>query len=172
MMNRPKWIRFVLATAVAACSNMAFAQDDPGKAVIGRVNVTVYYATNGDPKVAGAKAATVGQETQKRLRGEDRLRFKNYRALGQDVQPLLRSYESWAQPLKPSDEVLVRFEARSQPTREATGLNLELWLSRKKILKTDARLEGKRPLFVLGPEWRGGRLIIAVALAPKEKPDS
>ncbi|HEX7261956.1 MAG TPA: hypothetical protein VF258_09085, partial [Luteolibacter sp.] len=150
----------------------AFSQDDPGKAVIGRVNVTVYYATNGDPKVAGAKAATVGQETQKRLRGEERLRFKNYRALGQDVQPLLRSYESWAQPLKPSEEVLVRFEARSQPTREATGLNLELWLSRKKILKTDARLEGKRPLFVLGPEWRGGRLIIAVALAPKEKPES
>lgn len=172
MMNCRKWIRLGLAAAVAACSNVAFSQDDPGKAVIGRVNVTVYYATNGDPKVAGAKAATVGQETQKRLRGEERLRFKNYRALGQDVQPLLRSYESWAQPLKPSDEVLVRFEARSMPTKEATGLNLELWLSRKKILKTDARLEGKRPLFILGPEWRGGRLIIAVALAPKEKTDS
>jgi hypothetical protein len=51
-------------------------------------------------------------------------------------------------------------------------LDVELWLSRKKILKTDARLEGKRPLYILGPEWRGGRLIIAVALAPKPKPGS
>src|SRR5688572_11769415 len=171
MMNRRKWIHAAVLAA-AVFSNNALSQEDPGKAVIGQVSVTVYYATNGDPKVAGAKAATVGQETQKRLRDEERLRFKSYRALGQDVQPLLRSYESWAQPLKPSDEVLVRFEARSMPTSESTGLDLGLWLSRKKILKTDARLEGKRPLFVLGPEWRGGRLIVAVALAPKGKPDS
>ncbi len=156
--------------AVAAVfSNIAVGQDDPGKTNMGRVAVTVYYATDGDPKVAGAKAAATSQETAKRLRGEERLRFKNYRTLGQDVQPLLRSYESWAQPLKPSDEILVRFEARSRPTAQATGLNLELWLSRKKVLKMDAQLEGKKPLFVLGPEWRGGRLIIAVALAPKEK---
>jgi hypothetical protein len=51
-------------------------------------------------------------------------------------------------------------------------LDLELWLSRKKILKMDARLEGNRPLFVLGPEWRGGRLIIGVALAPQKIPGS
>lgn len=153
---------------LAAFSNIAIAQEDPGKANMGQVAVSVYYATNGDPKVAGAKAAAVSQETAKRLRGEERLRFKNYRVLGKDVQPLLRSYESWAQPLKPSDEILVRFEARSRPTAQATGLDLELWLSRKKVLKMDARLEGNRPLLVLGPEWRGGRLIIAVALAPKE----
>ena len=158
-----------MLTLAALCSNVGIAQDDPGKTNMGRVAVTVYYATDGDPKVAGAKAAQISQDTAKRLRGEERLRFKNYRALGQDVQPLLRSYENWAQPLKPSDEILVRFEARSRPTAQSTGLNLELWLSRKKVLKMDAQLEGKKPLFVLGPEWRGGRLIIAVALAPKEK---
>lgn len=171
-MNRRDWIRAGVAAGLLAYTQSAFSQEDPGRTPIGRISVTVYYATNGDPKVAGAKAATVSEETQGRLRGEDRLRFANYRFLGQDVQPLLRSYESWAQPLKPSDEILVKFEARSQPTDEFTGLNVELWLSRKKILKTDARLEGKRPLFILGPEWRGGRLIIAVALASKEKPES
>lgn len=165
MMNRRQWLG---AAMVAVVSNIACGQEDPGKANMGRVAVTVYFATDGDPKVAGAKAAAVSQETVKRLRGEERLRFKNYRLLGRDVQPLLKSYESWAQPLKPSDEILVRFEARSQPTAQATGLDLQLWLGRKKVLKMDARLEGDRPLFVLGPEWRGGRLIIAVALAPKE----
>lgn len=170
MMIRREWLR--LAAAVMLCSNIGFSQEDPGKTNIGWVGVTVYHATDGDPKVAGTRTAAVTQEIEKRLRGEERLRFKNYRLLGQDVQPLLRSYESWAQPLKPSDEVLVRFEARSQPTRQATGLDLELWLSRKKILKTDARLEGNRPLFILGPEWRGGRLIIGVALAPQKNPGS
>lgn len=148
------------------------AQEDPGKSVLGRVSVTVIYATNADPKAAGKKVAPVSKETEKRLRSEEKLRFKYYLALGQDVQPLLRSYESWAQPMKPSDEILVKFEARSLPTEQMMKLDLELWLSRKKILKTDARLEGNKPLFVLGPEWRSGRLIIAVALAPKVKPRS
>jgi len=148
------------------------AQEDPGKAMLGEVNVTVYYATDGDPAAAGARAAEVSSDTQSRFRSQPQLGFKNYRAIGQDIQPVLRSYESWAQPLKPSDEILIKFEARSAPTPTLMLLDLELWLSRKKILKTDARLEGNRPLLILGPEWRGGRLIVAVALAQKEKSGS
>lgn len=168
-MTRRNWIIFGLAVLL---SGGVFAQEDPGKAKIGRVSVTVYHATNGDPRAAGAKAAEVSKETADRLRREERLRFKSYRLLGTDIEPLLRSYESWAQPLKPSDEVMVRFEAQGQPTKKTAILDLELWLGRKKTVKTDARLEGNRPLFVLGPEWRGGRLIIAVALAPEVKPGS
>jgi hypothetical protein len=141
------------------------AEDDPGKAVLTQVGVGVIYATNGDPAAAGEKAKPLGKDLEKRLRKEERLRFKEYRALGEDVQPLFRSYENWAQPLKPSDEILVRFEARSKPTRQSTSLDLELWLGRKKILRSDVTLEGGRPLYVLGPEWRGGRMIIAVSLA-------
>ncbi len=165
-------IRFATAMVMAVVCGAAFSQDDPGRTPIGSVSVTVYYATDADPQVAGKKAVKVTQSTEKRLRAEERLRFKSYRQLGQDVQPLLRSYESWAQPLKPSDEVLVRFEARSRPTERATGLDLQLWLRRKKVLKMDTLLEGDRPLFMLGPEWRGGRLIIGVALAPRRNPGS
>ena len=168
-MNRRKWICACLGFVLPG---MVCAQEDPGKAIIGSVSVTVYHATNGDPNAAGAKATEVPQETADRLRREARLRFKNYRMLGHDTQPLLRSYESWAQPLKPSEEVMVRFEAQGKPTKKTAILDLELWFHRKKTVKTDARLEGKRPLFVLGPEWRGGRLIISVALAPKEKSGS
>lgn len=171
-MHRCQWIRSTITAVFVVFTHFGHGQEDPGRAKMGQVCVTVYYATNGDPKVAGAKIAAVDKETEKRLRDEQRLRFTHYRKLGQDVKPLLRSYENWAVPLKPSDEVMIRFEARSRPTKEATGLDLELWLSRKKVLKTDARLEGKRPLFVLGPDWRGGRLIISVALAPTDKPGS
>jgi len=166
-MNRWQWMSFCVAIALTAAVG---AQEDPGRTKMGLVSVTVYHATNGDPTVAGPKAAVVPKETSERLRREERLRFKSYRLLGQDTQPLLRSYESWAQPLKPSDEVAVRFEAQGRPTKKTAILDLELWLGRKKTVKTDARLEGNRPLFFLGPEWRGGRLIIAVALAPEAKP--
>jgi len=157
--------------ALLACTGHALAVQDPGKESLTQIAVTVYHATNGDPKVAGDSARPVDAETERRLRAERQLDFRHYRALGRDVQPLYRSYENWAQPLKPSDEVLVRFEARSRPETDRIRLGIELWLSRKQILKTDVRLEGERPLFVLGPEWRGGRLIIAIALADGVKAD-
>jgi hypothetical protein len=169
-MNRRQSIFIAAAVACLCLAGRASSQtSDPGKAPMGQVAFTVYYGTNGDPKAAGEKTSEIDKETDERLRGEEKLRFTSYRVLGREVQPLLRSYENWAQPLRPSDEVLVRFEARSKPTKEATKLDLELWLSRKKILKTDVRLEGNRPLFILGPEWRGGRLIIGVALASTQK---
>ncbi len=163
---------FSIAAVWSMFCAIVIAQDDPGKAMLGQVAVTVYYGTDGDPTVAGERAEEISTLTETRMRSQPQLTFKNYRALGQDTQPVLRSYESWAQPLKPSDEILIKFEARSVPTAELMQLDLELWLSRKKILKTDARLEGNRPLFILGPEWRGGRLIIAVALAQAEKQGS
>lgn len=163
-MNRRSGLRLLLGL-LPLCAGGAMAQDDPGKASMGKVTVTVYYGTNGDPLVAGPRFKGPSQAVEKQLHDVEQLSFKHYRLLGGDTQPLFRSYENWAQPLKPSDEVLVRFEARSRPTSGSTRLDLELWISRKKILKTDALLEGPRPLFVLGPEWRGGRLIIAVSLA-------
>ncbi|MBK1881106.1 hypothetical protein JIN85_01695 [Luteolibacter pohnpeiensis] len=146
-----------------------FAQDDPGKMSVGRVKVAVYYGTDADPAAAGERFPKVEDTVKKQLQKEQQLQFKHYRLLGLDDQPLFRSYENWAQPLKPSDEVLVRFESRSLPSKDSMRLDLELWLSRKKILKTDALLERDKPLFILGPEWRGGRLIISVALATDEK---
>jgi hypothetical protein len=108
----------------------------------------------------------VSAEVAERLGREDRLKFSKYLELGRDIKPLFRSYENWAQPLPPSDEILLRFEAQSKFSKELMRLDVELWLSRKKILKTDAAMEPDKPLLVLGPEWRGGRLIIAVELAP------
>ena len=163
---------FLLSLAAVLLATPSQAVEDPGRAVIGRLLVSVYHATDGDPKVAGERAKKVPDDVAERLRKEDKLRFKNYRLLGEDTEPLFRSYENWAQPLKPSDEVLVRFEAQGHATRKSAPVDLELWIRRQKIIKTDAKLEGSTPLYVLGPEWRGGRLIIAVALAPAAKKGS
>ena len=61
---------------------LAGAPEDPGKTVVGEVTVTVYYATDGDPAAAGPKATVVGKAVEKRLRNEEKLRFKQYRLLG------------------------------------------------------------------------------------------
>jgi hypothetical protein len=172
MTARLKSLRAAAATLLLAAlpASSPAEQADPGKAILARIKVTVLYATDADPAKAGDQATAVPEEVEKRLRGDERLRFQHYRTLGEDTQPLLRSYENWAQPLKPSEEILVRFEARSRPTRESARMDMELWLSRQKTLKTDALLETGRPLYILGPEWREGRLIIAVERVPRPSP--
>ncbi len=149
----------------ASAIGNAFAQEDPGRGKLGMIEVTVYFATDGDPGAAGPRAQEISMAVKNRLRSESRLKYSHYRALGADTQPVFRSYENWAQPLKPSDEILVRFETKNLPGKESVSIDFELWLAKKKILKTDVLLRQGHPLFVLGPEWRGGRLIIAVALA-------
>ncbi|TAE74671.1 MAG: hypothetical protein EAZ65_00085 [Verrucomicrobia bacterium] len=141
-------------------------QGDPGKDVIGLVTTVVYFATDGDPGALGPRAQKVGPEVVDRLSRVDALKFASYLEVGRDTKPLFRSYENWAQPLPPSDEILLRFEAQSKLSKELMRMDLELWLSRKKILKTDAAMEPGKSLLVLGPEWRGGRLIVSLELAP------
>ncbi len=143
---------------------------DPGKQTIGTLEISVLLATDKDPDVAGENAPPLDTATAARLQREKRLFFTHYRLLGKTTTPIYRSYENWAEPLKPSDEVLIRFEAQARPTAKALRLDIELWLSRKKILKTDTVLTADRPIYILGPEWRGGRLIVAIALAQTGKP--
>jgi hypothetical protein len=152
--------KLIAALLFLAIHSGLHAIEDPGRTRIAELRVTVYHATNGDPNAAGPRALPVPYATSSRFSSEERLR---------DASPLLRSYESWSQPLKPSDEVMLRVEAQGQPTKKSAQLDLELWLSRKKILKMDAKLEDTKPLYVLGPEWRDGRLIIAISLAPNSK---
>lgn len=144
---------------VAAVPATEEVAQDAGKEEIGKICVRLYYATN-QAKVDEGSAVAEG--IVKRLQGIDELKFANYRELGSDTKPLFRSYENWAQPLQGRDEILVRFEAQEEPQPNAVLLGIELWLSREKVLKTQAKVTVKRPLYVLGPAWRDGRLIIAI----------
>jgi hypothetical protein len=163
-----KWlVGMWVALAALVC-----AQEDPGKQVVGQVVVRVFHVTDGDPKAAGDRAKPLAPEAVEKLRKEEHLKFTHYSGLGMDIKPLYRSYENWAQPLGGSDEVMVRFEAQSRPKGNSVRLGLELWLSRKKVLKTDAEISADKPLYVLGPAWRDGRLLISVALAPTAKAGS
>jgi hypothetical protein len=160
-----RMIRMCVALLISMASTSLLAQEDPGRTKVGSLEVTVFFATDGDPASAGEQAELVSEETRVQLESLKHLHFAHYRALGAETQPIFRTYENWAQPLKPSDEILVRFEPRSHPTEGSVQLDVELWLSRKKTLKTDVNLEEGKPLYVLGPKWRGGFLIVQVSLA-------
>ena len=143
---------------------------DRGRDVIGHVTVSVIHASNDEHVENMKQFKAVDDATRERLIKDPRLKFSHYRQLGSDTKPLYRSYENWAQPLPPSDEILLRFEAQARPSKEVTRLDLELWLSRKKILKSGAALSENTPMFVLGPEWRQGRMILIISLAPLASP--
>ena len=154
-------LSFIVASPVHA---------ERGRDVIGNVTVTVLHATNEAPRPLGSATKELDVETAGKLRKEPRLTFTNYRVVGSDQKPLYRSYENWAQPFPQSDEVLLRFEAQARPSKEVTRLDMELWLSRKKILKTGAALSADKPLYILGPAWRGGNMILIVSLIPNATP--
>ena len=158
-----KYFAILLLSMLLSLSVMAA---DPGRDEIAKVKVLVYHATDGDPGVAGDKAVEVSEETVKWLASKESLKFEHYRLLGSDEKPLFRSYENWAQPIGGSDEILCRFEVARRLSKESVRIDLELWLSRRKILKSGVALTVGKPVVVLGPEWRGGRMIVSVELAP------
>lgn len=162
-------MKFFLTILITLMVPLAASAADRGKEAVGEIEVVVYFATNGDPAKAGERTVAVTTVTAEQLRTHEPLEFAHYRLLGSDRQMVYRSYENWAQPIKGSDEILCRFETESVISHETMRLDIELWLSRKKILKSGIALTHGKPVLVLGPEWRGGRLIVAVELAPPPK---
>ena len=149
---------------------IAPARAERGMDIIGSVTVTLIHASDGTVDKEIAQLKRLDEATAQRLLKEPRLKFGTYRIISSDTKPLFRSYENWAKPMKSSDEIQVRFEAQARPSKELTRLDMELWISHKKILKTGAALTEDNPMFVLGPEWRQGRMIIIIALSPYDKP--
>jgi hypothetical protein len=161
--------RIILISISVLTGTLVPAHAERGRDVIGEVTVTLIHAS--DEKVQSlAKFKQLDEATHNRLLKEPRLKFENYRILGVDTKPLFRSFENWAKPVHCTDDLLVRFETEARPSKDLTRLNVELWLSRKKILKTGVALTAHTPMYVLGPEWRQGRMIIVISLTPYDKP--
>ena len=159
--------------AGATAEKEAASSPDEGQDVIGYLQTGVIFATDGDAGAAGEKATPLDEAGKAELRKRKDLKFAAYRVMGSDRQPVFRSYENWATPMKPSEEILLAFESKGR-VEGGLQLDLQLWQSRKKIMKSDALLLEGRKLYVLGPKWRGGRLIIVVELVdlkPEESKD-
>lgn len=140
---------------------------DKGKEVVGRVKATLYIGSNTQPGEWAEKYAFVSEETARQMREIEQMDFRFYRKLGEDTQAVFRSYENWLSPIKPSDEILLSFESRGFSADKGLRLDLEFWQNRRKIIQMNPILHSGKPLLILGPGWRGCRMIIAVELVEK-----
>lgn len=137
---------------------------DPGMRPIGSLSVKLIFATNGDPTAGGAFTKEVSADEVDRLHAITKLDFKEYRLMGTDTPEILKGYENWATPLRPSKEILVSFQPIKRSGDDKVQMVLEYWQSKRKVFSVNPTLTKGRTLYLLGPEWRGGRLVLAVKI--------
>ena len=138
------------------------ASEDIGQEQIGKIQATVYYGRDEELGDLGKDAKPISPQELERLQSIEKMQFKNYLKLGEETRSVLRSYENWLSPLKPSKEIMLSFESRGLSKEGGLRLDLELWQHKRKVMKSDPVLYQGKPLLILGPKWRNGRLIIAV----------
>lgn len=86
---------------------------------------------------------------------------KNFQLLGQHTQQIFSEYESW---VVPSKDLFLKIDSKGR-TQKSDGVNLhlQLWREKNVLLKTDVILR-KEPIFITGPKWGKGQLIMVVEL--------
>lgn len=160
MLGRLTW----LLVGLFGLGGLLAGPEDAGLEPIGRIGVTLVFGTNGDPAAAGQRARPLAGEVAARLQKSAALNFSNYRVLGEEIQPILRGVENWGVPMRPNEEVRVRFDVEGREPGGGMRLDLELWLQKQKVLKSSASLEPGRPMYIRGPAWRGGQMILIIEL--------
>ena len=156
--------RLVTLLSLAFLAALAKGQEDPGRVPIGQLDAQLIFATNEEAERAGEAAKVLPEATIAVLKKRPHLSFSAYRLVGRDRQEILRGYENWATLVKPSKEILLRFQPRARPGKDKIQLDLEYWQAHRKIMATDPVLSVNKPMYILGPKWRGGRLILQVTV--------
>lgn len=138
--------------------------EDPGKEAIGTLSVELIYATNTSLEKIGSHGKKLSSEDEKKIRSIKKLRFEKYLSMGTETPKILRGYECWATPLRPSKEMLISFEPLSREGDNKLQMVLEYWQSKRKLFRTNPTLVKDKPLYLLGPKLRGGRVILKLKL--------
>ena len=161
--------RLWMVLALSLLWGQSVIADEPGKEVMGSVLTELVFATNGSVEDSGATGKALSAEEIKSLQSSGRLNFKNYLRLGSDQQPVWRAFENWSVPMKPSEEVMVSFEPKGEVGEEALRLDLKLWLQKREVLSALPVLKKGERLYILGPKWRGGNLLVGIELVSLQK---
>ena len=139
---------------------------DPGKEVIGQVRTEVLFGTNGPVSSLGERVVAVSASEITRLQKVAKLEsYRNFVKLGSVEQNILKGYKSWAQPIRNSEALLVTFQPQAS-IKESRKLRLdvEYWQKSKMALRWDRVFEVGKRVYLVGPKWRDGNLIITVEL--------
>jgi len=160
-----KAILFLLL-GVGILPSLVFAQD-PGTQTIGRMKVELIYAFNNPSNKSEVLGKKLDDQRVKELQKMEKLSFSQYILLGSDLADILNGYEGWATPIKPSKEILVSFQPMKKKA-DSLQVVLEYWQSKKKVLTMNPTLTLGKPFYLLGPNWREGRVILAIEIVSLE----
>lgn len=159
-----KIIPVFLLLAVFCHAQLQLAQSsnglgDPGLEKVGSVEGQMIFATN------SKENAKMGNPLPKSLleivKKESKLDYKFYRMLSKDTQTLFRGYENW---LFKSEILMLSYEAKDI-SKQSVQLDLNFWQLGKKVIKTDPSLKKGEPLLIVGPNYRDGKILVAIELA-------
>lgn len=159
-----KTLRTFLLLSLALLE-VAGAQD-PGKEVIGQIRTEVLFGTNGPVTSLGDGVTVVSAAEKTRLQKVPKLEpYRNFVKLGSVEQHILKGYKSWAQPIRNSQALMLTFQAQAS-IKESRKLRLdvEYWQKSKMALRWDRVFEVGKRVYLVGPKWRDGNLIITVEL--------
>lgn len=87
--------------------------------------------------------------------------YSNYHLIGKHTQKVFKEYESW---VVPSKDLCLKIDSRGPAGEGGVNVHLQLWQDTKVLVKSDAVIRPGKPIFLGGPNWRGGRLIFVVML--------
>lgn len=87
--------------------------------------------------------------------------YRHFEVLGQHSQDIFRQYESW---VVPSRELFLKIDSKGRAENGGMNLHLQFWQEQQVLVKTDAVLRPRSPLFIAGPRWKDGRLIFVLLL--------
>ena len=86
---------------------------------------------------------------------------KNFQLLGEHTQQIFSEYESW---VVPSKDLFLKIDSKGRTEKsDGVNLHLQLWREKNVLLKTDVILR-KEPIFITGPKWGNGQLIMVIEL--------
>ena len=159
-----KTLRTFLLLSLALLE-VAGAQD-PGKEVIGQVRTEVLFGMSGPVTSLGDGVIVVSAAEKTRLQKVSKLEpYRNFVKLGSVEQHILKGYKSWAQPIRNSQALMLTFQPQAS-IKESRKLRLdvEYWQKSKMALRWDRVFEVGKRVYLVGPKWRDGNLIITVEL--------
>lgn len=167
-MNRSFFI-LITASFVAAGASSLSAQPVPPPAspavrpaTDGKVWGALVYATDSADKLTGVKSepAKFLPDMEKKLAKV--FPWTHFEIVGQHTQDVFREYESW---VVPSADLFLKVDSKGPDADGGVNLHLQFWRQEQVLLKTDALLRPKSPLFISGPKWRDGQLLFVLVLA-------
>lgn len=140
----------------------AKAPPAPAAATEAQVEGMLFFASDDATPPAQKEKVTVDatllKDTTARL--GKAFKFKHYHLIGRHTQKVFKEYESW---VVPSQDLCLKMDSRG-PVEGGVNVHLQLWQDKKVLVKSDTIIRKDRPVFLGGPDWRGGRLIFVVVL--------